>query len=104
MIAADLWRMALAAVLPLLDQHILGIYAVAFGLSAGAVFFNPASASALPGIVDERELLAANSGLWSAAVIAQIALAPCPGSPSPPGAPPPPSGSTRPASPPPRSS
>ena len=67
-------------------------------------FFNPASASALPGIVDERELLAANSGLWSAAVIAQIALAPCPGSPSPPGAPPPPSGSTRPASPPPRSS
>ncbi len=79
MIAADLWRVALAAALPLLDQHLIGVYAVAFGLSAGAVFFNPASASALPGIVEENELLAANSGLWSAAVIAQIALAPLAG-------------------------
>lgn len=79
MIAADLWRMALAAALPLLDHHLIGVYAIAFGLSAGAVFFNPASASALPGIVEENELLAANSGLWSAAVIAQIALAPLAG-------------------------
>jgi predicted MFS family arabinose efflux permease len=33
----------------------------------------------LPSIVDEDELVAANSGLWSAAVISQIALAPLAG-------------------------
>jgi predicted MFS family arabinose efflux permease len=43
------------------------------------VFFNPAASSVLPSIVDEGELVAANSGLWSAAVISQIALAPLAG-------------------------
>ncbi len=76
MVAADLWRTTLAGVLPLVDHDLAAVYAVAFGLSAGAVFFNPAAASALPGIVEERELVAANSGLWSAAVVSQIALAP----------------------------
>jgi MFS family permease len=79
MIAADLWRMALAAVLPLVDQHLMVVYAVAFGLAAGGVFFNPAATSVLPSLVDEDELVAANSGLWSAAVISQIALAPVAG-------------------------
>jgi len=40
---------------------------------------NPASASALPAIVGEDELIAANSGLWSAAVVSQIAVAPLAG-------------------------
>src|SRR5437867_9028660 len=80
MVAADLWRTVLAAVLPLVDHHLVAVYAIAFGLSAGAVFFNPASASVLPSIVDQHELVAANSGLWSAAVISQIALAPAGGS------------------------
>jgi predicted MFS family arabinose efflux permease len=79
LIAADLWRMALAAVLPLVDQHLAAVYAVAFGLAAGGVFFNPAASSVLPSIVNEDELVAANSGLWSAAVISQIALAPLAG-------------------------
>jgi Transmembrane secretion effector len=79
MIAADLWRMALAGLLPLVDQHLLAVYAVAFGLAAGGVFFNPAASSVLPSIVDDEELVAANSGLWSAAVISQIALAPLAG-------------------------
>jgi hypothetical protein len=43
------------------------------------VFFNPAASSVLPSIVDDDELVAANSGLWSAAVISQIALAPLAG-------------------------
>ena len=79
MVAADLWRMALAALLPLVDQHLVAVYAVAFGLAAGGVFFNPAVSSVLPSIVDEDELVAANSGLWSAAVISQVALAPVAG-------------------------
>lgn len=76
MVAADLWRTALAGVLPLADHHLAAVYAIAFGMSAGAVFFNPASASVLPRIVGKQELVAANSGLWSAAVVSQIALAP----------------------------
>jgi MFS family permease len=79
MIAADLWRLALAAALPLVDQHLLAVYAVALGLAAGGVFVNPAASSVLPSVVEEDELIAANSGLWSAAVISQIALAPLAG-------------------------
>ena len=51
-------------------------YAVAFGLSAGQVFFSPAGQSLLPSIVGDDELVAANSGIWTAAVTAQIAVAP----------------------------
>ena len=79
MVAADVVRMVLAAVLPVFDQHMIAVFLIAFGLSAGSVFFNPASASALPSIVAEDELVAANSGLWSAAVVSQIALAPAAG-------------------------
>jgi predicted MFS family arabinose efflux permease len=79
MVAADLWRMGLAALLPLVDHQLAAVYAVAFGLAAGGVVFNPAAASVLPSIVEEDELVAANSGLWSAAVVSQIALAPLAG-------------------------
>ncbi len=79
MVLADLWRMALAAMLPLASHHLAAVYAVAFGLSAGTVFFSPAAAAAVPSIVSEDELIAANSALWSAAVVSQIALAPLAG-------------------------
>ena len=77
MVAADLWRMGLAGLLPLVDGQLVAVYAVAVGLAAGAVFFNPAAASALPSVVEEDELVAANSGLWSAAVVSQIGRASC---------------------------
>ena len=79
MITADLVRAVLAGSLPWLDENAVTVYAVAFGLSAAAVFFNPAAQSLLPAIVPERELVAANSGLWSAAVLSQIAFAPLAG-------------------------
>jgi MFS family permease len=79
LVAADLWRMTLAALLPLVDTHLAAVYAVAVGLSAGQVLFNPAAAATLPAIVDDDELVAANSGLWSAAVVSQLALAPVAG-------------------------
>ncbi len=43
------------------------------------MFFNPAANSLLPALVDEDELVAANSGIWSAAVLAQVLLAPMAG-------------------------
>lgn len=79
MIGADLVRAVLAFALPFLDNSVAPVYAIAVGLSAGAVFFNPAAASVLPAIVRERELVAANSGLWTAAVVSQIVLAPLAG-------------------------
>ncbi|WP_020389663.1 MFS transporter [Kribbella catacumbae] len=81
MISADLARAALAfaLALPFVDSSVAAVYAVAVGLSAGAVFFNPAAQSVLPAIVRERDLVAANSGLWTAAVVSQVALAPLAG-------------------------
>jgi len=79
MIAADLVRMVLAAVLAVWHGDIALVYAVAFGLSAGAVFFNPAAGSLLPALVNDDELVAANSGIWSAAVLSQVLVAPLAG-------------------------
>lgn len=79
MMGADLVRAALAFALPFVDKDVAAVYAVAVGLSAASVFFNPAAQSLLPVLVRERDLVAANSGLWSAAVVSQVVLAPLAG-------------------------
>jgi MFS family permease len=79
MVTADLVRAGLAFSLPFVDSHIFAVYSIAFALSAAAVFFNPAAQSVLPALVRKKDLIAANSGLWSAAVISQIVLAPLAG-------------------------
>lgn len=79
MIGADLVRLCLAGLLALWHSDIMVVYAVAVGLSAAGVFFNPAANSLLPALVDDDELVAANSGIWSAAVLAQVLLAPVAG-------------------------
>lgn len=79
MVTADVFRAALMVALVVAPHELWVIYAVAFGLSAGSVFFNPASGAVLPSIVDEEQLVGANSALWSAAVTSQIALAPLAG-------------------------
>jgi len=76
MVAADLVRVLLAGTLAVWHDHVVVAYAVAFGLSAGQVFFSPAAQSLLPTVVDDEELVAANSGIWTAAVTAQIVVAP----------------------------
>ncbi len=79
MVAADLFRAVLAAALILFGENVVAVYAIAFGLSVGAVLFNPAANSALPNLVAAEELVAANSGIWTAAVLSQIAMAPIAG-------------------------
>lgn len=76
MVAADLFRAVLAAVLAVAHDDVRVVYAVAVGLSAGAVFFSPAAGSLLPSLVPDRELVAANSATWTAAVLSQVVLAP----------------------------
>lgn len=79
MVAADLWRALLATALIFVGNNVAAVYVIAFGLSLGAVFFNPAANSALPALVKDDELIAANSGIWTAAVLSQVALAPIAG-------------------------
>ena len=79
MMIADLMRMVLAAALAVWHRDIIAVYAAAFGLSAGTVFFNPAAGSLLPNMVAKEQLVAANSGIWSAAVLSQVLLAPVAG-------------------------
>jgi MFS family permease len=79
MVAADLLRAGLATSLIFVSDNVVAVYAIAFGLSVGAVLFNPAANSALPTLVDDDQLVAANSGIWTAAVLSQIVLAPVAG-------------------------
>jgi hypothetical protein len=73
MVAADLLRAVLAIMLIFAAGNVAAVYAIAFGLSVGAVLFKPAGNSALPALVRDTELIAANSGIWTAAVLSQIA-------------------------------
>lgn len=79
MVGSDLARMLLASVLVVAHEQVVVVYAVAFGLAAGSAFFNPAANSLLPSLVGEDELVSANSWIWSAAVLAQVMLAPAAG-------------------------
>jgi MFS family permease len=79
MIVADLARAAIAVLLAIFGQHLWVIYTVTFAMSSCTVFFNPAASSVLPAVVGDDNLVAANSMIWSAAVVSQIALAPLAG-------------------------
>lgn len=79
MICADLLRAVLATVLVFVGDNVAAIYVIAFVLSMGGVLFDPAANSVLPTLVEDNELVAANSGIWTSAVLSQIALAPLAG-------------------------
>ncbi len=80
MVIADLGRAAIAVALAVFSSNLAVVYAAAFGLSAFSVFFNPAASSVVPALVhDDAEVVGANSAIWSAAVLSQIALAPAAG-------------------------
>ena len=76
MVTADVVRVLLAATLAVWHGAPAVAYAVAFGLAAGQAFFGPAAQSLLPSLVTDQELVAANSGIWTAAVTAQVLIAP----------------------------
>ena len=76
MVTADVVRVVLAAALASWHNTPTGAYAVAFGLGAGQASFGPAAQSLLPSLVADEELVAANSGIWTAAVTAQVLVAP----------------------------
>jgi MFS family permease len=79
MIIADVGRALVAGLLAVSHGSVAVAYAAAAGLSLGSVAFNPAAASLVPDVVDEHDLVSANSALWTVAVVAQILLAPTAG-------------------------
>lgn len=79
MVGSDVFRMTLMVVLALWHGAPTGVYAIAFAMSVGAAFFNPAASSVLPALVSNEALVAANSGIWTAAVLSQVVLAPLAG-------------------------
>ena len=79
MIAADLARALLVLVLVASHTSTATAFVVAFGLSTASLLFNPAAASLVPDVVDDKELVTANSALWTTAVASQIVLAPLAG-------------------------
>jgi MFS family permease len=79
MVLADAFRACAALALVVAHDSVAVAYAVAFCLSAGAVVFNPAASSTIPEVVEDDEVVDANTALWTTAVVAQIALAPLAG-------------------------
>ncbi len=79
MVGADIFRAAVAVALVTSAGSVAMAYAVAFGLSTGAVLFNPAAGSLLPEVIGDDQVVDANSAMWTAAVTVQIALAPVAG-------------------------
>jgi MFS family permease len=79
MVAADVFRAALAVLLAVWSDNVAVAYGVAFGLSVGAIAFNPAASSVTPEVVEGDELVDANTALWTVAVAAQVLLAPLAG-------------------------
>jgi MFS family permease len=79
MVAADLGRAVLVLVLAGIGDSVPVAYAVAFGLSALTLLFNPAASSTLPDSVEPDDLVDANTALWTSAVAVQIILAPLAG-------------------------
>ena len=65
LIVSDILRAAIVLLLPLAAiMNVLLVYPMVFGVTTISIFFRPARAAILPQIVEERDLLTANSALW----------------------------------------
>lgn len=71
LIITNILRGALLLLLPFTDTTLLGIYALAFGVSAITQFFVPAEAACIPMLVDKKSLLSANS-LFTTTMMASL--------------------------------
>jgi DHA3 family macrolide efflux protein-like MFS transporter len=65
LIVSDILRAAIVLLLPLAAiMNVLLVYPMVFAVTTISIFFRPARAAILPQIVEERDLLTANSALW----------------------------------------
>ncbi len=65
LIVSDILRAAIVLLLPLVAiMNVLLVYPMVFAVTTISIFFRPARAALLSQIVEERDLLTANSALW----------------------------------------
>jgi MFS family permease len=73
MVVSDILRAALVLMLPLAAvTNVVLVYPMIFLVTTISVFFRPARVAILPQIVEERDLLSANSALWVGETIADV--------------------------------
>ena len=74
MIASDLIRAALVLIIPFVAEvNFALVYPLVFIVTTVSLFFRPAKTAVVPRIVEERDVLAANSAVWTADTLADIA-------------------------------
>jgi len=74
MVGSDLARAVIVAVIPVVSGINVGLVVVlVFGLAAVSSFFRPARAAALPQVVSDEDLLPANSAMWVADTVSDLA-------------------------------
>jgi MFS family permease len=73
LIVSDILRAAVVLVIPVaVDINVALVYPLVFLLTTISIFFRPARVAVLPRIVDEEDLLTANSALWVAETSADV--------------------------------
>ena len=73
LIVSDILRAALVLLIPLvLMVNVILVYPMVFLVTTVSIFFRPARVAILPRVVEERDLLTANSALWVGETMADI--------------------------------
>jgi MFS family permease len=73
LIVSDILRAAVVLLIPLVAMiNVLIVYPMVFAVTTISLFFRPARVAILPRIVDERDLLTANSALWVGETAADV--------------------------------
>ena len=73
MIVADLIRAGLVLPLPwLMDVHLAWVYVITFAIATVTLVFRPAKTAAIPLVVDEADLMAANSATTTSETMADL--------------------------------
>ena len=73
MIVSDILRAAVVLLVPIAAMaNVLLVYPMVFGVTTISIFFRPARVAILPRIVEERDLLTANSAMWVGETLADV--------------------------------
>ena len=73
LIVSDILRAAVVLLIPLAAvTNILLVYPMVFAVTTISIFFRPARGAILPRVVEERDLLTANSALWVGETFADV--------------------------------
>ena len=73
LIVSDILRAALVLLIPLAALvNVVLVYPMVFAVTTISIFFRPARVAILPRIVEERDLLTANSALWVGETLADV--------------------------------